>query len=153
MFDNSQLIICLEEIHIQLDEMNAKHGTKEHLCIFCRSNVYSGNEGIEHATSCPVLRLRGLIRRIKEEKADYLQQAQEMDRKDLEQDYVRLKNNEDYLRMKIAKFPDKTEAMKHLEAFTRQITIEETIVALRSLAYKSDEIDEIVRRIKEYGKN
>ena len=55
---NIRLLELLKHIDITLDNINGKDGTKDRLCVFCRSKKYNGKSGIVHKKMCVLKRVR-----------------------------------------------------------------------------------------------
>ena len=55
-------IEALAAAHDAMDKLNGDTGTKSRPCSFCRADLpYSGEVGIEHQLSCPLLNIRAAL--------------------------------------------------------------------------------------------
>jgi len=59
--------IFLKLIHEDIDKANSDYGTKEKLCIYCKSNKYEGKQGIIHSQLCIVTLIRDYLKKLEVE--------------------------------------------------------------------------------------
>lgn len=59
--ENQELKDIIKESHIAFDEINAKFGSKNTLCIYCGASQYDGKEGIKHMSCCLITRMRKVL--------------------------------------------------------------------------------------------
>lgn len=57
--DIKKLLVEIENI---LDNHNCDYGTKEQYCLCCGSTQYGGFNGVLHKETCPIKKIRGIIK-------------------------------------------------------------------------------------------
>ena len=53
--------VTLQRLHDLLDDVNAEHGYRESLCLFCKSTEVNTHVGIANSEDCVIQKLRKIL--------------------------------------------------------------------------------------------